>query len=410
MKNVLILLVFCGLYFFSATPSSAHTNGTGSTGTMSLSTPAALTVGILPHLNPATAPLCSNRIMSAMDLSTIVVMSDTPSISDSTELEDSVTSSWEDQLETQFGDIGNMLITYFDNFLDNTVEPWVTTTLAGYISDAGGAVTGGLSSLGGDIKSAFSWLGTKQKGHNSTLSIPTDSSVVAANGIGTTGSVGASSFILDNNGSANTATINISSTLGQPTTYTIPDPGTPNASFVLDQGNQSFSGNRTFSGNVTITSLSTNQAVATNGSKQLVSLGYGSTNAASTLVERDASGNFAGAAITATHLLSSGSTQTATVDGTIVTTATVAGSDVSGTITLTTAASSGEGTVTVPFGASYTGGGTPIVVVTPASLNAQQGGHITGYYVVPSSGNFILNVNDDGTGVTSAVFDYIVIH
>ena len=408
MKNVLILLVFCGLYFVSATPSNADALGTSSVAGMSLNTPAPLTAGILLHLNPATASLCANRSMRAMDLSAIVVMNDTPSLADSTELEDSVSSSWEDQLEAQFGDIGNMIATYFTNFLDNTVEPFVTTTLAGYVSDAGGDITGGLSTLGGDIESAFSWLGTKHKGHISTLSTPTDSSVIAANGIGTTGSVGASSFILDNNGSPNTATINISSSLGQPTTYTIPDPGTPNASFVLDQGNQSFSGNRTFSGNVKITSLSTNEAVATDNNKQLVSLGYGSTNTASTLVERDASGDFAGTEITALHLLSSGNTKPATDDGTIVKSATVSGSDVSGTITITTAAAAGEGTVTVPFGTSYTG--TPIVVITPASANAQQGGHITGYYVTTSSNNFILNVNNDVTGVTSAVFNYIVIH
>ncbi len=230
--------------------------------------------------------------------------------------------------------------------------------------------------------------------------------MVFSDGMGTKGIIIGSSLGLL--GTANGGTVIVEPTLAQNTTYTIPDPGTATANFVLDQGNQSFGGNRTFTGNVTVSSLSANQAVATNGSKQLISLAYGSTNTASTLVERDASGNFAGSEITATHVLSSGSAQTATDDGTIVTSATVSGSDVSGTITLTTASSAGEGTVTVPFGTSYTG--SPVVVITPASLNAQQGGNITGYYVTPSANNFILNVKDNGTGVTSAVFNYIVIH
>jgi trimeric autotransporter adhesin len=53
------------------------------------------------------------------------------------------------------------------------------------------------------------------------------------------------------------------------------------------------------SGVVNIPNLTASQAVVTDSSKNLVSLAYGSTNTASTLVERDSSGNFSAGTITA---------------------------------------------------------------------------------------------------------------
>ncbi len=405
MRNVLILFVFIGLFSFSAMPSKANSMVTGS-GEPSIS----LCNPFVGASNSVREPLLANLAAHAMDLNRILIMSDTPTLADTSAANESyMEDTVQSDITTQIGDVPDIII----DWLSGTAWPYIENLI-------GSGISSGVSSIGGTIESwgddVASWFGTRHggpRGGFSTLSTPTtDTSVVFSDGMGTKGIVIGSALGLL--GTANGGTVVVDSTLGQNTTYTIPDPGTTSAKFVLDQGNQSFSGSRTFNGpvtlkgNVTVSSLSANQVVTTNGSMQLTSLAYGSTNTASTLVERDASGNFSGAAITATHVLSSGSAQAATDDGTIVTSATASGSDVSGTITLTTAASAGEGTVTVPFGTSYTG--TPIVVVSPASLNAQQGGHITGYYVTPSSANFILHVNDDGTGVTSAVFDYIVIH
>ncbi len=52
--------------------------------------------------------------------------------------------------------------------------------------------------------------------------------------------------------------------------------------------------------NLILSGLTASQAVVTNGSKQLISLTYTSSNTASTLVERDGSGNFSAGTITAT--------------------------------------------------------------------------------------------------------------
>ena len=88
--------------------------------------------------------------------------------------------------------------------------------------------------------------------------------------------------------------------------------------FILDQTNSS----SPFSiaqgtGLIALSSLTASQAVVTNGSQQLASLGYGSTNTANTLVERDGSGNFSAGTITASL---TGTATTATNANNIATT------------------------------------------------------------------------------------------
>lgn len=68
---------------------------------------------------------------------------------------------------------------------------------------------------------------------------------------------------------------------------------------VLTEVAQTIGGVKTFSSAPIFSSVSASQALIVDGSKQLSSLGYGSANVASTLVERDASGNFAAGTITA---------------------------------------------------------------------------------------------------------------
>jgi hypothetical protein len=74
--------------------------------------------------------------------------------------------------------------------------------------------------------------------------------------------------------------------------------GTTNAG-VVSTGAQDFGGVKTFLSNPVMSGLTSSQAVVTDSSKNLASLNYGSTNTVSTLVQRDASGNFAAGTITA---------------------------------------------------------------------------------------------------------------
>jgi len=74
--------------------------------------------------------------------------------------------------------------------------------------------------------------------------------------------------------------------------------GTTNAG-VVSTGAQDFGGVKTFLSNPVMSGLTASQAVVTDSSKNLASLNYGSTNTVSTLVQRDASGNFAAGTITA---------------------------------------------------------------------------------------------------------------
>lgn len=67
--------------------------------------------------------------------------------------------------------------------------------------------------------------------------------------------------------------------------------------------------NKTFSFNsLFLTSLTPNQAVVTNANNLLTSLAYTSANTASTLIQRDSSGNFAAGTISSTFLTSAAGT------------------------------------------------------------------------------------------------------
>lgn len=68
---------------------------------------------------------------------------------------------------------------------------------------------------------------------------------------------------------------------------------------LVNIGAQSLAGVKTFASNPIMSSLTASQAVVTNGSKALASLGYASANTASNLVQRDASGNFTATTVTA---------------------------------------------------------------------------------------------------------------
>ncbi len=398
MKIVLSLFVIFGLHSLTTTTSNAHTMGTRATVKLQLNNAMPSAIGIQPTINSASIPLFRNRFMGVMELNKLLIMSDSPqTVPDTSAIDDSVTSSWTGELSSEFGSIASMIIDY--------LADWFTKTVVPYISNA---VSEGISEIGGSIKSAFSWLGTRHKSGVSTLSTPSDSSQVAADGVLTTGDVVGSRFAFLLPNPAYGALIVPGTGYTQTTTYTIPNPGTATASFVLDQGDQSLGGKRSFSGTVNISSLAASEAVVTNASKDLVSLGYGSSNTASTLVERDVSGNFSAGEITVTHLVSSGSVGSSAADGTVVTTATAVGTDVVGTITLSTAAHAGSGTVTVTFGKPYAA--APIVMLTPANAAAQVGGTITAYFVTGNTGNFVLTVADNGTATSNAKYNYMIVN
>ena len=111
---------------------------------------------------------------------------------------------------------------------------------------------------------------------------------------------------------------------------------------------------------------------------------------------------------TSGHIITTSTSSLSGYDGTIVTAATITGSDVAGTITISTAALAGNGVVDIQFGTTY--GTPPIIVITPANAAAEQGGHILGYYVNPLVQDFLLYVHNDAIGVTNATYNYIVIH
>lgn len=66
---------------------------------------------------------------------------------------------------------------------------------------------------------------------------------------------------------------------------------------IITTGTQTIAGVKTFSSAPNLSSLTASQAVVTDGSKNLTSLAYTSNNTATTLVERDSSGNFSAATI-----------------------------------------------------------------------------------------------------------------
>ncbi len=94
-------------------------------------------------------------------------------------------------------------------------------------------------------------------------------------------------------------------------------------------------------------------------------------------------------------------------DGTVVTIASVSGSDVAGFIHVNTSGTAGEGFVAVTFGTPY--GSAPIVIVSPASPGAQGGGAILGYYTTATATGFQLFINSSAIP-TIAQFNYMVIH
>ena len=101
--------------------------------------------------------------------------------------------------------------------------------------------------------------------------------------------------------------------------------------------------------------LTASQAVVTDSSKNLASLGYGSTNSASTLVERDGSGNFSAGNITANSSL--------IVDGSSSGAITIQGQSASGTYNFnlpTTAGTSG-------YCLTSAGGGASAMTWTPVA-------------------------------------------
>ncbi len=68
---------------------------------------------------------------------------------------------------------------------------------------------------------------------------------------------------------------------------------------LVNNSSQTFSGVKTFSSAPNMSSLSASQVVATDSSKNLTSIPFATANTASSLVERDASGNFSAGTITA---------------------------------------------------------------------------------------------------------------
>ena len=219
-----------------------------------------------------------------------------------------------------------------------------------YLSDSGGTAYGAYSDvLGSVLTSPFTWL-------SSTVPASNNSTQFAANGLTTTGVIGAPEIGLLSASSTFGGVVKVASGFSQMVTYTLPDPGTTSANVVLDAGNSTIGGNKTFSG----------------------------------------------------HISSSSTAGAATNDGTVVNASSVVGSDIAGVITLTTTTTAGEGTVTVPFAATY--GTPPIVIITPANLIAQAGGNITGFYVSTTATNFTLNVKGNGTAAAGAKFNYMVLH
>lgn len=87
---------------------------------------------------------------------------------------------------------------------------------------------------------------------------------------------------------------------------------------------QTIGGVKTFSSAPNLSSLTASQALVLDASKNVTTLAYGSTNTASTLVERDGSGNFSAGTITAalTGTASGNTTYTANNHGVVVSSAT----------------------------------------------------------------------------------------
>ena len=158
--------------------------------------------------------------------------------------------------------------------------------------------------------------------------------------------------------------------------------------------------NGTFGGNINGLSLNTTNSVTFGGNTNTNSLQV--TNAST----------FGNDIFVGGHIISTTTHPSlVTADGVKVTSALVTGTstDIAGVLQLATGNFAGEGTATVTYNTTYTT--APIVIVTPASLTAQyNASNIAGYYVTSNATNFVLNINNGGTGVTNVFFNYIVIH
>ncbi len=85
-------------------------------------------------------------------------------------------------------------------------------------------------------------------------------------------------------------------------------------------------------------------------------------------------------------------------------TATISGSDTSGTVTINTGSGATAGTIaTITFSTAYKS--VPHVVITPVGASAAG----LGYYVTRTASGFTINVTNDPTAGSSFSFDYIII-
>jgi hypothetical protein len=181
--------------------------------------------------------------------------------------------------------------------------------------------------------------------------------------------------------------------------------GTYSGSFVFNDGSTSTltsAANNTFTARATggvafytASSLSTSVTLPAGGGLNVTGGDLAVTGAVST-------GNLT----VGGHILTTSTIGSASAGGT-ASSASVSGSDVSGTITFS--ASNGSGTVDVAFASSYSV--APVVVVAPA--NAAAANSATGigsFYVTSSTTGFTLHVGVGTDGVSSAEFNYIVMH
>ncbi len=164
-------------------------------------------------------------------------------------------------------------------------------------------LTGPISSIGNATSV------TAQTGTGSTFVMDTSPILVTPNiGVATGTSLQLSGL----------TTFQVAVTDGTKTLASIPYGPTNVATAIVQRdGSGSCTVNELFSTAIQVAGLTPSQAVVTDGASNLISLAYASTNTASALVQRDGSGNFAAQAISATGLNVSGLStfQTVGTDG-----------------------------------------------------------------------------------------------
>ena len=152
-----------------------------------------------------------------------------------------------------------------------------------------------------------------------------------------------------------------------------------------------------------VSSLTASQAVVTDGSKNLTSLGYTSANTVSTLVERDGSGNFSAGTITTTGISTTGFALTTTpTNGYFLT------SNAGGTASWTAGVNSITGTPLQITASASTGGVTLSFpsTINNANITVNNGGTLTAGGTTGSGSNFIYNgysLQDPNTATTGQV-------